>query len=98
MAMLEELRRRHVELYGIRIAISGCANACAQHHTSDIGLRGVRVRQGLRAADAFDIYLGGGAGKTVTLARLYQKGVPIKRIADTLDRIGRELDEQRAGH
>lgn len=98
LQLLEDLRRRHVELYGIRIAISGCANACAQHHTSDIGLRGVRVRQGIRAADAFDIYLGGGAGRTVTLARLYQKGVPVKRIADTLDRIVREFYQQRAGN
>jgi sulfite reductase beta subunit-like hemoprotein len=63
LQLIEDLRRRHVELYGIRIAISGCANACAQHHTADIGLRGVRVRRGLRAVDAFDIHLGGGAGQ-----------------------------------
>jgi sulfite reductase beta subunit-like hemoprotein len=54
--LLEELRRRHVQCYGIRIAISGCQNACAQHHTADIGLKGVRVRKGLRAVDAFDIF------------------------------------------
>jgi len=95
LQLIEDLRRRHVELYGIRIAISGCANACAQHHTSDIGLRGVRVRQGLRAIDAFDIYLGGGAGKSTTLARLYQKGLPVNRIADTLERIVREFHNRR---
>jgi ferredoxin-nitrite reductase len=95
LQLIEDLRRRHVELYGIRIAISGCANACAQHHTSDIGLRGVRVRQGMRAVDAFDIYLGGGAGRTITLARLYQKGLPVNRIADTLERIVREFHNQR---
>ncbi|MGA2410420.1 MAG: hypothetical protein ABSG46_08550 [Candidatus Binataceae bacterium] len=98
LQMIEDLRRRHVELYAIRIAISGCANACAQHHTADIGLRGVRVREGLRAADAFDIYLGGGVGKTITLARLYQKGVPLKRIPDTLERIVREYHHQRHGN
>ena len=87
LQLVEDLRRRHVELYGIRIAISGCANACAQHHTADIGLRGVRVRQGLRAVDAFDIHLGGGTSQTMTLARVYQKGVPVKRLADTLERI-----------
>jgi ferredoxin-nitrite reductase len=95
LQLIEDLRRRHVELYGIRIAISGCANACAQHHTSDIGLRGVRVRQGLRAVDAFDIYLGGGVGRTITLARLYQKGLPVNRVADTLERIVREFHNQR---
>jgi len=95
LSMIEELRRRQVELYGIRVAISGCANACAQHHTADIGLRGVRVRQGTRAVDAFDIYLGGGVGRTVTLARLYRKGVPIKRIAEMLEQIVREFHCQR---
>jgi sulfite reductase beta subunit-like hemoprotein len=98
LQLLEQLRHRHVELYGIRVAISGCANACAQHHTADIGLSGVRVRQGLRAADAFEIYLGGGVGRTITLARLYQKGVPLKRIAETLDRIVREFHHQRQGN
>jgi ferredoxin-nitrite reductase len=87
LRILEDMRRRQLQLYGIRIAVSGCANACAQHHTADVGLCGVRVRQGLRAVDAFDIYLGGGVGKTMRLARLYQKGVPVKRIAETLERI-----------
>ena len=97
LQLIEDLRRRHVELYGIRIAISGCANACAQHHTADIGLRGVRVRQGLRAVDAFDIHLGGGAGATMTLARLYQKGVPVKRLAETLERIVNEYHHAAQG-
>jgi precorrin-3B synthase len=95
LRMLEDLRRRQLQLYGIRIAISGCANACAQHHTADIGLRGVRVRQGLRAVDAFDIYLGGGVSKTFMLARLHQKGVPVERIADTLERIVLEFYSNR---
>jgi sulfite reductase beta subunit-like hemoprotein len=94
LPLIEDLRRRHVELYGIRVAISGCSNACAQHHTADIGLCGVRVRQGSRATDAFDIYLGGGVGKPMMLARLYQKGVPVKRLAETLERIVTEYHHQ----
>ena len=95
LQLIEDLRRRHVELYGIRAAISGCANACAQHHTADIGLRGVRVRQGLRAVDAFDIHLGGGTGAAMTIARLYRKGVPVKRLAETLERIVNEYYQLR---
>jgi ferredoxin-nitrite reductase len=93
--MIEQLRRRQLELYGIRIAVSGCANSCAQHHTADIGLRGIRVRKGPLVVDAFDIYLGGGIGKSIVLGVLYQKGVPIKRIADTLENVVREFHRRR---
>jgi ferredoxin-nitrite reductase len=95
--MLEDLRRRQLELHCIRIAISGCANSCAQHHTSDIGLRGIRVRKGQEVLDAFDIYLGGGIGNSITFGVLYMKGVPFKRIADTIDNIVREFHRCRAG-
>ncbi len=91
LQMIEELRRRQLELYGIRIAVSGCNNACAQHHTADIGLRGIRVRKGSIVVDAFDIYLGGGIGKSIVLGILYQKGVPFTRIPDTLESIVREF-------
>jgi ferredoxin-nitrite reductase len=97
LRMLEDLRRRQLELYGIRLAISGCANACAQHHTADIGLRGVRVREGLRAIDAFDISLGGGVGEELMLARPYQKGVPVRRLADTIECIVRDFHTNRRG-
>ncbi|HVN91064.1 MAG TPA: hypothetical protein VMT61_14725 [Candidatus Binataceae bacterium] len=93
--LLEDLRRRRVELYGIRIAVSGCANACAQHHTADIGLKGVRVRKGLRVVDAFDIYLGGGIGESVRLGMLYRRGVTVGALAVTIDRIVREFYEKR---
>lgn len=96
--MLENLRRRQVELHGIRIAISGCVNSCAQHHTSDIGLRGIRVRKGQEVLDAFDIYLGGGVGKSITFGILYLKGVPFNRIADTLDNVVREFYRRRDGN
>jgi ferredoxin-nitrite reductase len=91
LQMIEELRRRQLELYGIRIAVSGCNNACAQHHTADIGLRGIRVRKGQNVVDAFDIYLGGGIGKSIVLGILYQKGVPFTRIPDTLESVVREF-------
>ena len=95
--LIEELRRRQLESYGIRIAVSGCANSCAQHHTADIGLRGIRVRIGQQVLDAFDIYLGGGIGRSITLGVLYQKGVPLKRLPDTLEHIVREFHRRRLG-
>lgn len=93
--LLEELRRRRVESYGIRIAMSGCPNACAQHHTADIGLRGVKVRNGLRIVDGFDVYLGGGVSRELELGILYKKGVPSGQIAELMERIIREFHTHR---
>jgi ferredoxin-nitrite reductase len=93
--LLEELRRRRLESYGVRIAVSGCANACAQHHTADIGLKGVRIRQGLGAVDGFDIFLGGGIGKALRLGVLYRRGVPVSSLAVTIDTVVREFHEKR---
>ena len=82
--LIEQLRRRRVEAYGIRIAMSGCGNACAQHHTADIGLKGVKVRKGLRIVDAFDVQLGGGVSGALELGLTWKKGVPWSQLAETL--------------
>jgi sulfite reductase beta subunit-like hemoprotein len=86
LQLLEELRRRRVEAYGLRLAMSGCPSACAQHHTADIGLRGAKVRKGVRVVDAFDVYLGGGVSGTLELGILWKKGVPFPQLAELLQR------------
>ena len=93
--LVEALRRRRVETFGIRIAISGCPNACAQHHTADIGLKGVKVRRGLRIVDGFDVLLGGGVGAELTLATPYKKGVPFAQLPELLERVIREYHARR---
>jgi ferredoxin-nitrite reductase len=95
LQLLEELRRRHVESYGIRIAMSGCPNACAQHHTADIGLKGVKVRRGLRIVDGFDVSLGGGVARTLELGLLYKKGVPFSQLPELLDQTIKEFHARR---
>jgi ferredoxin-nitrite reductase len=93
--LVEELRRRHVESYGIRIAMSGCPNACAQHHTADIGLKGVKVRKGIRVVDGFDVSLGGGISGAAQLGSLYKKGVPFAQLAELLEQVIREFHTNR---
>jgi NAD(P)H-nitrite reductase large subunit/rubredoxin len=93
--LVEELRRRRVETYGIRIAISGCPNACAQHHTADIGLKGVRVRRGLRVVDGFDVYLGGGVSGSLDLGHLHRKGVPFSQLSECLEKVIRQFHAER---
>ncbi|MBI3636255.1 MAG: precorrin-3B synthase, partial [Candidatus Rokubacteria bacterium] len=93
--LVEELRRRRIQTYGIRIALSGCPNACAQHLTADIGLKGVKIRKGLRIVDGFDVYLGGGVSDAVALGTLWKKGVPFGQLAELLERVIREYHDQR---
>jgi len=93
--LVEALRRRRVETYGIRIAMSGCPNACAQHHTADIGLKGAKVRTGLRIVDGFDVYLGGGVAETLSLGTLWKKGVPFGQLPELLERVIHDFHAQR---
>ncbi|MBI4593487.1 MAG: hypothetical protein HY728_04675, partial [Candidatus Rokubacteria bacterium] len=95
--LVEALRRRRVEPYGIRIAMSGCRNAFAQHHTADLGLKGVKVRKGLRIVDGFDIYLGGGVSDTLVLGTLWKKGVPFSQLPELVERVITEFHVSRQG-
>ena len=47
-------------LRDIRIRVSGCPNACAQHHASHIGLHGVAKKIGDRLAPHYVFHIGGG--------------------------------------
>jgi ferredoxin-nitrite reductase len=89
--LIETLRRRNVQLHGIKIHMSGCPSACALSYTADIGLKGVKVRRGLRVLDAFDVYLGGGLGGEVQLGSLYQKLVPMDQLPDLIEKIVHEF-------
>jgi len=94
--LIETLRRRNVQLYGIRLHMSGCPSSCAMSYTADIGLKGVKVRRGLRVLDAFDVYLGGGIGRQVQLGILYQKAVPFAQLADFLEKLIQEFHLHRS--
>jgi ferredoxin-nitrite reductase len=89
--LIEELRRRRVQLHGINIHMSGCPSSCAMTYTADIGLKGVKVRRGLRVLDAFDLYLGGGVGDTVRMGTLFRKGVPFGELPGVIEDLAREF-------
>jgi sulfite reductase beta subunit-like hemoprotein len=42
----------------LRLFVSGCPNACAQHQIADIGLSGAKVRVADRTVDGYQVYLG----------------------------------------
>lgn len=41
------------------INITGCPNSCSPYHIADIGLRGMRIREGQGSAEGYEIRLGG---------------------------------------
>ncbi len=96
--LIEELRRRRVPLQGIRIAMSGCPSNCANGFTSDIGLKGLKIRKGLRVLDAFDVYLGGGFGVELEMAALHAKGVPFDELPAAIEAVVREYQARRDGN
>ncbi len=93
--LIEELRRRKVQLNDIGLHKSGCPSSCANSYTADIGLKGTKIRRRLRVVDAFDIYLAGGVGTTVQLGVPYKKAVPFDELANELEAVIGEFYRQR---
>jgi NADPH-dependent 2,4-dienoyl-CoA reductase/sulfur reductase-like enzyme/rubredoxin len=60
-------------------------------YTADVGLKGVKIRRGLRVLDAFDVYLGGGLGTEVQMGTLYQKGVPVGELPELVEGLVRDF-------
>ncbi len=78
--LIEELRRKRVQLTGITVHMSGCPNSCGMTLTADIGLQGTKARRNGKVVDAFDVFLGGGADTAVQLGILFQKAVPVDEL------------------
>ncbi len=93
--LIEELRRRKVQLNDISLHMSGCPSSCANSYTADIGLKGTKIRRRLRVVDAFDVYLGGGVGTGVQLGILFKKAVPFDELASELEAVVGEFYRQR---
>ena len=41
------------------INITGCPNSCSPYRIADIGLRGMRIREGIGSVEGYEILLGG---------------------------------------
>jgi ferredoxin-nitrite reductase len=85
--LIEELRRRYVQLHGIKIHLSGCPSSCANSYVADIGLKGVKIRPDQRVLDAFDVFLAGGVGGELQLGTLYRKGVRVDHLPELIQRL-----------
>ena len=68
----------------VRIHISGCPNACGQHHIGDISLLAVKVKRGGNVVEAADVALGGHLGPDARLAVAAFDGVALAELPDVL--------------
>lgn len=64
----------------VRIHLSGCPNACGQHHLGDISLLGSKVRQGDAIVEAVDVAVGNKLGQATQFPKQVAQGVPLEEL------------------
>ncbi|WP_105245760.1 nitrite/sulfite reductase [Psychrobacter sp. Marseille-P5312] len=79
------------DLGEIRLNMSGCMNACAHHHTGDIGILGVDKK----GEYWYQISLGGNSSNDAKLGKILGKAVPTDAVATTIQKIIDVYLEQR---
>ena len=86
-ALQDGLRDRYrsiPEIMKLSIKISGCMNACGQHHIADIGLFGATLDAGGRALPVYTLLLGGGTTEgRATFGKIAGK-IPAGRAPDAV--------------
>lgn len=82
------------DLGEIRLNMSGCMNACAHHHTGDIGILGVDKK----GEHWYQISLGGNSSNDAKIGKILGKAVPATDVAITLQKILDVYLEQRVSN
>lgn len=78
-----------------RISVTGCPNACGQHHICDVGLEGSLTTIDGVKKETFQVFLGGGVGAHETFGRRVGARIPSNELAESLARLFRIYKEQR---
>jgi len=94
--MLEEKHYGDDEALGkLRIKVSGCPDACGQHHLADIGLYGCALRSESRLYPAYQLLVGGEVTEEGTrLARPVMK-IPARAVPEAVARLIEHYRSQR---
>ena len=82
------------DLGDIRLNMSGCMNACAHHHTGDIGILGVDKK----GEYWYQISLGGNSSNNAKLGKILGRAVPSDDVAKTIQKIVDVYLEQRVSN
>jgi sulfite reductase beta subunit-like hemoprotein len=73
------------DLAGVRLNISGCPNACGQHHLATIGLYGASRKIDGREVPHYNLLLGGRVGEAGTRFGQIVARIPAKRVPEALE-------------
>lgn len=71
------------DLGDIRLNMSGCINACAHHHTGDIGILGVDKK----GENWYQISLGGNSSDNAKIGKILGRSVATEEVANTIQKI-----------
>jgi len=71
----------------LRIHITGCPNACAQHQIANIGMMGSKTKVDGQIVDAYDIFVGGQMGRGAAFNHAVLRKVPATQCAQRLERL-----------
>jgi sulfite reductase (ferredoxin) len=80
----------------LRIKVSGCFNACGQHHISDLGFWGVQRKVGGHTVPHFQVVLGGEFTHNAGANGLAIGAVPSKNIPKVVHRLTDEYAKSRS--
>ena len=81
----------------LHIKISGCFNACGQHHLADLGFYGVSRKVGGTTVPHFRVVLGGEWEHNAGAFGLTIGAIPSKRVPDFVERITAKYLQERKG-
>ena len=82
--LLASLQKRVHGRTPLRIHVSGCPNSCVRPQMADLGLQGVFVNVGGKAAEGFEMLLGGG-GLPAVLAQRLEGRIPAEQVESMLE-------------
>ncbi len=85
--IVEYLESRVVLDEPLRIHITGCPNACAQHQIGHIGMMGSKTKVDGQIVDAYDIFVGGQMGGEARFNHPVLRKVPASECAKRLEQL-----------
>ncbi len=69
----------------LRLHITGCPNACAQHQIGHIGLMGSKTKVDGQVVDAYDVFVGGRLGRGAAFNHAVLRKIPATECAKRLE-------------
>ncbi len=82
----------------LRLHVTGCPNACAQHQIGNIGMMGSKTKVDGQIVDAYDIFVGGQMGQGAAFNHAVLRKVPATDCAKRLEHLLLGFKRGRKGH